>query len=270
MTSLGNGAALQVANIRVTLGERLIVDAAELKVGPGELVLLVGRNGSGKSSLVRTIAGLLPARSGQIWLRGVHLTDRQPWERVAAGLRTVPQLPLVFGSLRVSEHLALAQAVYGQGRPEAGAKGLPEVAAFFPELQGAGARLAAKLSVGERRLLQLAMFCRHPGYLWVLDEPLSGLSDAAETRVLSLLRDVRRSGVGVLAVEHRFDELFTEADRVYGLIAGRLTLLDRLDCPRPADVREALLTSAAAPTTARLEIPEPAGEAGRARRGGAR
>ncbi len=202
--------SLTVSNLSAGYSGSQVLDGVSLELHPGEVVALLGRNGMGKSTLARTLAGSHPADSGQI------LLDDAPLERVSAGrryrmgLRTVRQERPVVGSLSVRENLRLAKV-----RPDSAAE-------FFPFIAGRVDQDAGTLSGGEQKLLAIARVASSPGKYWVLDEPTEGLQPLNVDRCGEIVRAAAGSGCGVLLIEQHVALALAAADRWLVLEKGAI------------------------------------------------
>jgi len=193
-----NNSGLEVHDVSVAYGSRAVVRGASFSIRHGEILAVVGLNGSGKSSLLKGIAGLKSTRSGTVHLNGKDLTAAAAHERSRFGLRVLLQGQEIFPSLRISENLSLSRRALGGsgvGEPAAGSTLLDIPSSRFEDLAGT-------LSGGERKLLGLEMvFIGKPGCL-LLDEPTAGLTPALVDRVLDRVAlFARTEGVPVLLIE---------------------------------------------------------------------
>jgi len=211
------GARLSVVGLDVAYGGHRVVTDVHLQVHPGEVVALVGHNGSGKSSTLRAVFGLVPRGRGEVALDGVPVA---PGRANPAMLGFVPDRRPVFEDLSVAENLRLGG---GDGEAEAVAERAGRVLALFPEL---GRRLrvpAGRLSGGEQRMVGLGIALMRSPRALLLDEPTKALSPAVAARVLAALRSLAvRNATAVLLAEVNLAAALGVADRVYVMRSGRV------------------------------------------------
>ena len=208
---------LTVHNLSAQRGAQPVLRGVSLQVAPGELVALLGRNGSGRSTLAQALMGLVPAQGTATWC-GQPLLGLRPFQVARCGVAYVPETRDVFGNLTVAQNLALGR------RPGAPAgPWTPEAAyARFPRLRARQHTLAGVLSGGEQQWLTLARaLMGNPGLL-VVDEPTEGLSPQAVQQVAGLLADLRRQGTAVLLMEQKLAIALTLCDRVLVMGQGRV------------------------------------------------
>lgn len=210
--------ALVAERVSTGYGKQVAVADLTLAVDPGEFVAIVGPNGAGKTTLVQLLSGLLPCWTGRLTWRDREFTRWGAWQRVQAGISTVPQAAPAFMGLTVERNLEIAAGVR---RREAGTM-LAIVLELFPELRPKQFSLARTLSGGQRQMLALARaMCQSPQVL-LLDEPSFGLAVGVRRRVVEMLRRYRAQfGCSVLMVEQDV-QMIDGADRVYFMNAGRI------------------------------------------------
>jgi branched-chain amino acid transport system ATP-binding protein len=200
-------------------GRIQVLDGVTLSVGAGECIGILGHNGMGKSTLLKAIAGLLPAWRGTITLNGARIERRPPQARAAAGLGYVPQGRQIFPGLSVRENLRFGAVAKQRDCAAAVAEAVEEL----PELSRLLDRLGGALSGGEQQLLALARSLAGAPRLLLLDEPTEGIQpsivQALEARIGNLRR---RRGLSVLLVEQNLDFIRALADRVLLIHRGRI------------------------------------------------
>ena len=208
---------LQVADLNSFYGPAHILFDIALEVGEGEVVALLGRNGAGKSTTIKTIMGLVAPRSGQIRLDGTDITGRSPETISRAGIGYVPQGRRLFPNLTVAQNLEL-----GRLRRRGGA-GLhwddQQVFAYFPKIRLLRDRSAGVLSGGEQQMVAIARALVGNVRLVMLDEPFEGLAPAVTDEVFEAVSGLRHE-VPIIIVEHDLDRVLALADRVYVLDRG--------------------------------------------------
>ena len=207
---------LRVERLCVSYGPVPALVDVDLEVGAGEVVALVGANGSGRTTLLRTVSGLLRPRSGRVLLDGEALGGLAPAAVVARGVGHVPQGRRVFGRMTVRENLLVGAHLTSGGA-------MDEVLRLFPVLAERAGQAAGTLSGGEQQQLALGRALMAEPRVLLLDEPTTGLSPLAATGVLATVRTLRDRGTAVLLVEQA-EPALRAADRGVVLEAGRVVL----------------------------------------------
>ncbi|GJD64481.1 ABC transporter ATP-binding protein [Methylobacterium frigidaeris] len=212
---------LAVSDLTAAYGNATALHGVSLEVREGETVALIGANGAGKSTTLRTISGLLAARSGRIAWEGKDITNWPADRVVAAGLSHCPEERHVWPEMTVEENLRLGGYLCGSRREVDRRAAL----AFgrFPRLQERAGQLAGTLSGGEQQMLAIARALMSEPRLLMLDEPSLGLSPKMAEDVFAVVRDINRHGVTVLLVEQNVHNALSVASRAYVLETGRVT-----------------------------------------------
>ena len=212
---------LQVCDLSVRYGKHLALDGVSLSVAPGEIVVMLGANGAGKSSCLKALGGMVAHMPGaRIRLGSVDLTDLPAHAIVEAGLALVPEDRGIFADLSVHENLALGANV-ARARPHEAAN-LAKVLALFPRLAERRRQLARTMSGGERQMLAIGRaLMSHPDVL-LLDEPSLGLSPLMCKELFLALGRIKDLGVGVLLVEQNASQSLEVGSRGYLLENGRI------------------------------------------------
>lgn len=206
--------SLEVDRISGGYGDTLIHRDLSLSVAAGEVVAVVGRNGTGKTTLARLITGALPLSGGTISLRGRALGRLPAWDRARAGLASMPQTGMVFDTLDVRENLALTGADVAA---------IAEVTRCFPGLAGRMAQTAGTMSGGERKILGLARAVLAGGAALILDEPSEGVQPENIGRMQDLIAGRKRAGAAIVLLEQNVSMILALADRVVALDTGGIT-----------------------------------------------
>jgi urea transport system ATP-binding protein len=195
---------LEVRGLNVAYGESQILWDVSLDVPPGSVVCLMGRNGVGKTTLLKAIMGLLPARSGRITFDGVDLTGRRPEARVMAGIGYVPQGREIFPNLTVRENLRIGLLGRRVARTRRGS-GLSDdvdaILGLFPKLRSLLGRKGGVLSGGEQQQLAIARALLARPKLLLLDEPTEGIQPSVILQIEDAIERIKREGISVLLVE---------------------------------------------------------------------
>ncbi|MBG0561136.1 ABC transporter ATP-binding protein [Actinoplanes aureus] len=232
-------AALAVEGLSWRIGAVPIVDDVTLHLEPDEFMALIGPNGAGKTSLFNLISGLRRPSAGRIRLGGEDVTALAPYRRARLGLGRTFQTSAVFGSLTVSENVALAVQARRGGAMRAWRKRADlSVVARAEEilqevrLEARAAALAGSLAHGEKRKLEIALLLAGEPRVLLLDEPMAGVSAEEVPALVAVVRGLTAgTGRSVLMVEHHMDVVLDVADRVAVLHHGAL-----LACDTPAAV----------------------------------
>ena len=193
---------LKVEKLNVYYGESHILRDVDLEVAAGKVVCLMGRNGVGKTTLLKTLTGLLPARSGRILLHGQDITRHPPYRRARAGIGYAPQGREIFAQLSVQENLLV-----GLDAARNGAKEIPgEVFELFPVLQQMLKRRGGDLSGGQQQQLAIGRALVSNPELLLLDEPTEGIQPSIIQEIERAIRRLRDKGnVAILLVEQYLD-----------------------------------------------------------------
>ena len=206
---------LHVADIHAYYGQSHVLQGVSLDVGKGEVVSLLGRNGSGKTTTLLTIMGYLSPAPGSITYDGVQIGGLPPYRISRMGLGFVPQERGIFPSLTVLENLTVAAR-----RGQRGEWTLERVLGLFPRLRERAANRGSQLSGGEQQMLSIGRALLLNPSLLILDEPSEGLAPLIVQEIISILHEVRAGGLPILIVEQNIRAAFAVADRHYILSKG--------------------------------------------------
>jgi len=212
---------LSVSNLRVSYNSIQAVDDISFDVARGEIVTLIGANGAGKSTILRSISGLIPY-AGNITYAGRDLKNIAADKIVAAGIAHVPEGRGIFGNLTVTENLKLA---CWQRKDKAKiATDLERVYALFPRLRERGKQLGGMLSGGEQQMLAVGRALMSDAQMLLLDEPSMGLSPVLVREIFKIIQDINRAGKTILLVEQNANMSLSIAHCGYVLETGRIVL----------------------------------------------
>jgi branched-chain amino acid transport system ATP-binding protein len=212
---------LQVQDLVAGYHSEPVLRGISFEIHPAQILVMLGHNGAGKSSVVKTLTGLLPAREGRIGLDGSDITRDPPWKRVRAGLAVSFQDNAVFPTLTVRKNLELGAYVHTD-RDRIGAL-LQRVLDTFPVLRQRSDQPAWTLSGGERRMLSIGMALMADPKVLLLDEPSTGLSPGRTAEMIDTVRAIRAAfGKSVLLIEQNVQHALRCADYVVVLKTGRL------------------------------------------------
>jgi branched-chain amino acid transport system ATP-binding protein len=201
-----------------------IISNISVAVEKGCIFTVIGPNGSGKSTFIKVLAGLLPARTGEIRLGEISMARLSAPERVAAGLAYVPQELNVFANLTVGENLRVSTEFLKRER-RASIEQRERVLAMFPEVAGRLSLRAGFLSGGQRQMLAFACAMMATPTILLLDEPSAGLSPKFVAEIFDKVKSVNAAGVTVLMIEQNVKEALRIADVVLVLVNGTSRLL---------------------------------------------
>lgn len=237
-------ALLDVAGVRAGYDSTTVLHGVDLQVGRGEFSVVIGPNGHGKTTLLRTISGLVSPTAGTISLAGQDITRGRPERITARGLVHIPQGDLLFPDMTVLENLTLGAFLRKGGRADR-ARQLADVYDIFPRLAERASQRARTLSGGERRMLALGRGLMADAQMLMIDEPSLGLAPVLVDEVYEQIARIHRSGMTVLLVEENFSRVRDLADR--------LTLIENGSVVATGTVAQVLADPAVAATYLGLE-----------------
>lgn len=213
---------LHIENLQVYYGAINAVKGISFDVEQGEIIALIGANGAGKTTILHTITGLVPAKSGSITFNGTELTKTPAHKIVSMGMAHVPEGRRIFQQLTVYENLMLG-AFTRKDKAEIEAS-LEAVFKRFPRLEERRTQIAGTLSGGEQQMLAMGRaLMSHPSII-LMDEPSMGLSPLYVSEIFDIIRSVNESGTTVLLVEQNAKKALSVADRAYVLETGKIVL----------------------------------------------
>ena len=206
---------LDVADVHTYYGESHVLHGVTLTVADGEVLTILGRNGMGKTTLIRSIIGFTPPRQGTVRLKGQDVAGFPPYRLVERGVALVPQGRRVFPSLSVRENLDVARRGKGRWNVE-------RVYELFPRLRERAESRANKLSGGEQQMLAIARALMSNPELLLMDEPTEGLAPLLVREVGRVIGELKREGLSILLVEQNLPLALGVADRVHILSRGQI------------------------------------------------
>ena len=216
---------LEVKDLQVSYGSISALQGISLKVGQGSIVTLVGANGAGKTTTLRTISGIVKARSGSITLDGVEISKLPPHQIVARGLAQSPEGRMVFANLTVMENLRMG-AYLRKDKPGI-AKDLEYVFGIFPRLKERAKQTAGTLSGGEQQMLAIARALMSKPKLLMLDEPSLGIAPLLVRTIFQKIVEINKElGLTILLVEQNANLALEVSHYGYVLETGRIILED--------------------------------------------
>ncbi len=221
MSGAATGEILRLEGINTYYGPIHILQDANLVIGEGELVCLLGGNASGKSTTLKTILGIVRPRTGRVLLRGEDVTRVPTAHRIERGLAIVPENRRLFGPMTVLENLEMGAYL----RPRADLKDeFERVYSLFPLLYERRAQLAGTLSGGEQQMVAMGRALMSKPSLLLMDEPSMGLAPILVEKSFEIIRQVNETGVAMLVVEQNANVSLSIASRGYVLSTGRVVL----------------------------------------------
>ncbi len=216
MTSAGGSEFLHVSGLHAFYGESHILHGIDFAVNRGELITLLGRNGAGRTTTIKSILGLVGRRSGSIRIGGRETVTWPPHRIAHLGLGYCPEERGIFASLSCEENLLLPPAVGGDGMS------LDEIYAMFPQLAARRKSQGTRLSGGEQQMLALARILRTGAQLLLLDEVTEGLAPVIVQALGRVIRQLKERGYTIVLVEQNFRFAARLADRHYVVEHGRI------------------------------------------------
>lgn len=223
MFETANNEMLRIADLHAWYGESHILHGVDMEVHEGELVTLLGRNGAGRTTILKSIIGLVGRRNGSIIVNGKE-TVAMPTHRIAhLGLGYCPEERGIFSSLSVEENLLLPPVV------QSGGMSLDEIYGMFPNLKERRSSIGTRLSGGEQQMLAMARILRTGARLLLLDEITEGLAPVIVQALGRLLRQLKEKGYTIILVEQNFRFAAPVADRHYIVEHGAIAEMIRKD-----------------------------------------
>jgi urea transport system ATP-binding protein len=212
---------LEVHNLSAAYGQSEVLHGIDLSAHAGEIVTLVGRNGMGKSTLMKSLIGVMPARSGEIVVDGADVAGLPSYHRVARGLAYVPQGRQIFGTMTVKENIETGLVVTGKSE-------IPrEIFDLFPILADFANRRGGNLSGGQQQQLAIARALVSNPKVLLLDEPTEGIQPSIIKDLARLLRDIRSiRNICIVVCEQLLSFVLDVADRILVMEGGRIVHAD--------------------------------------------
>lgn len=210
---------LQVSDLQVAYGKAEVVHGLSMEVRAGEFVVVLGRNGAGKSTVMHAISGLIPKRSGKVVFDGRDLSAASPRETVRAGIVQVLEGHRVFQTLSVEDNLLIG--TYAK-TPSGDRSQLERIYSLFPELADRRQQMASRLSGGQQQILAVAQGVIGSPKLLILDEPSGGLAPIVIDRILQVASELCARGLAILLVEQLVEKALRHAHYGYLVETGRI------------------------------------------------
>jgi len=230
---------LDVENVQVFYGEIHALKGISFQVGKGEIVALLGNNGAGKTTSLKTISGLLRPRVGRILLEGEPIHDLPPHEIVARGVAHAPEGRKIFNRLTVIENLEMGAYLRSDGTV---GEDIERVFALFPRLKERRTQVGGTLSGGEQQMLAIGRALMARPRILLLDEPSMGLAPILVEQIFKTVEDINSQGTTILLVEQNAAMALSIAHRGYVLETGTIALHgSAVELQEHPDVRRAYL-----------------------------
>ena len=211
---------LKVEDIQVYYGAIHAIKGVSFHVEPGEIVALIGANGAGKSTILKTVSGLMHPKSGKITFLDKDITHTEGHKLVKSGLAHVPEGRRIFLQMSVQENLEMGAFTQKKVDPAE----LEKVFTLFPRLAERRKQVAGTLSGGEQQMLAMSRALMSNPKLMMLDEPSMGLAPILVDQIFSIIKDLHKAGTTILLVEQNANRALEIADRAYVLETGKITL----------------------------------------------
>ncbi|MEW6115475.1 MAG: ABC transporter ATP-binding protein [Nitrospirota bacterium] len=213
---------LEIKGINVSYGDVQVIWNVSFEVKQGEIVALVGANGAGKSTILKTISGILRPRPGEIMFNGMPLHIAPPFKLIEYGIAHVPEARRLFVEMTVEENLEMG-SLKGEAKKER-EKTKEMVFGLFPRLKERQKQLAGTLSGGEQQMLAVGRGLMSKPKLLMFDEPSLGLAPILVREIFNVITRIREEGTTVLIVEQNVKQTLSIADRAYVLESGKIVL----------------------------------------------
>ena len=219
---MADSAALELEDARVSYGGIAAVKGISLKVDQGEIVTLIGANGAGKTSTLKSLVGLVPLKTGSVKIFGSDIKGKPTHRIVAEGVALVPEGRAIFGNLTVRENLQLGGFLRRDSAHQK--RALARCVQLFPRLGERLSQEGGTLSGGEQQMLAIARAIMAEPKLLLLDEPSLGLAPKIVQEVFAAIAEIAASGITILLVEQNTRLALETANRAYVLVTGEIVL----------------------------------------------
>ena len=215
-------AMLEVKDLKVSYGVIQAIKGVSFEVNQGEIIALIGANGAGKTTILQTISGLIPAKEGTITFNGKDITKTPGFKIVSMGMAQVPEGRRVFSQLSVLQNLKMG--AYTRKDKQEIENTLKMVYERFPRLAERKNQLAGTLSGGEQQMLAMGRALMSKPDIVLMDEPSMGLSPILVNEIFDIIKEINKSGTTILLVEQNAKKALSIANRAYVLETGNISL----------------------------------------------
>ena len=216
-------AVLTVKNLATGYGDLRVVWDVSFEVLPGQILALLGRNGAGKTTILRAVAGLNKADAGTIHFKGVEITGQRVHRRIRNGIGLVQENKRIFRRRTIEENLMLGGYTLGLRRHRL-KEAVTDIYDVFPALRDRAATVAGQLSGGQQQMLAIGQALMAKPSMLMLDEPSAGLAPSIVNEVMSTIASLKETGLGILLVEQAVEAAMAVADHVTVLDIGRVVM----------------------------------------------
>ena len=213
---------LQVKEIHTYYDDSHVLDGVSLEIAEGQTVAILGRNGVGKSTTLKSIMGLVPPQRGSILFNNEQLVGMEPFRIARKGIGYVPEERRIFPGLTVRENLIMGLKK-GIGKDTQGKEAIDKVYSRLPQLAARDTTLGGNLSGGEQQILTLARTLIGEPKLVLIDEPSEGLSPLMAELVFDIIREIRAQGISIILIDRNLTQTCGMAERVYIIVKGAIT-----------------------------------------------
>ncbi|HCU08415.1 MAG TPA: ABC transporter ATP-binding protein [Clostridiales bacterium] len=217
---MNNDRYLTLSDLRVDYGGIHAVKGISIEVPRGKIVTLIGSNGAGKSTTLRTIAGVVKASAGSIEFEGAQLIGKTPDDIVSMGITLVPEGRRVFANLTVLENLKIGAYIHNHKLDD----DLERIYGLFPRLKERAWQLAGTLSGGEQQMLAVGRALMSRPKLLMMDEPSLGLAPLIVKDIFDIIRTINKEGITILLIEQNANHALKIADWAYVMETGTITM----------------------------------------------
>ena len=211
---------LKIDDIHVYYGAIHAIKGVSFEVGEGEIVALIGANGAGKSTILKTVSGLMHPRSGSISFCGNDIAHTDAYKLLRTGLAHVPEGRRIFQQMTVQDNLEMGAYIH----KEVNKDDLERVFNYFPRLKERRKQIAGTLSGGEQQMLAMSRALMSRPKLMMLDEPSMGLAPILIDQIFEIIKQLHKDGTTILLVEQNASKALEIADRAYVLETGKVSL----------------------------------------------
>ena len=211
---------LKIDDIHVYYGAIHAIKGVSFEVGEGEIVALIGANGAGKSTILKTVSGLMHPRSGNITFCGDNIAHTDAYKLLRTGLAHVPEGRRIFQQMTVQDNLEMGAFIH----KEVNKDDLDRVFNYFPRLKERRKQIAGTVSGGEQQMLAMSRALMSRPKLMMLDEPSMGLAPILIDQIFEIIKQLHKDGTTILLVEQNASKALEIADRAYVLETGKVIL----------------------------------------------